>query len=684
MLLSTFCHMTSQSREKKLWDNGILDWDAYAVKFDKQCPLPGLNVEHMITESRAAYLRRDAHWFASRLPPHEYWRVATSFPEQAVFLDIETTGLSHYYDKITIVGYSIKDEYYIHISGQSPEHLLDILSKTPIIITFNGTLFDIKFLRNTFDNIHLPIYHIDLRYFAKRVGLTGGQKEIEGKIGFKRNGLSQEITGETAPILWHQYLHGDTNALSRLTEYNVNDIEGMKVIIDECISLYCKNKHLPSKIIPNRTFTRYRFQHNKSAPAFPVLIHSNPQPACTYANLAETGLLNGVKIAGIDLVSSEGRESGVCILDGYKAETMRIKSDDEIIRLIREENVALVSIDSPLGIPAGRNSVFDDDPARHEFGIIRKCERVLASRGVRSYPCLIPSMQKLTRRGMLLASKLRQLGTPVIESFPGGAQDILNIPRKQAGIKYLTEGLQDFGLTGSFTNTTVSHDELDAITCSVAGLFFWTGKFEAVGDPKESCIIVPDLKTDGEQWLSRIILGLSGKSGAGKTTIATRLCENGFEIKSSSAALNKLMNKDETFAEKSQLRKLGWELHEMGQQRELMIATMDSSASQRVVLDSLRFPEDRATLQEMYGPRFWLIHIECSDEERKKRLARRDGFASVENGNYPADRAINQLSIYADKIIMNEGHSADCLRASREIMGWVNAFNSRDWRPVRV
>gem|GEM_PF-5980485 len=64
----------------------------------------------------------------------------------------------------------------------------------------------------------------------------------------------------------------------------------------------------------------------------------------------------------------------------------------------------------------------------------------------------------------------------MIESYPGAAQDIMSIPRKQAGLDYLVEGLKEFGLTGEFLSTAVSHDELDAITSAVVGHFFFIPK----------------------------------------------------------------------------------------------------------------------------------------------------------------------------------------------------------------
>ncbi len=115
-----------------------------------------------------------------------------------------------------------------------------------------------------------------------------------------------------------------------------------------------------------------------------------------------------------------------------------------------EAGADLISIDSPLSLPRGRTSVFDSDRTRQRYGITRECERLLRRRGIYVYPCLIPSMQALTKRGVDLAQKFRKVGIPVIESYPGAAQDIMGIPRKRAGIEYLSQGLAEFGIVGDF------------------------------------------------------------------------------------------------------------------------------------------------------------------------------------------------------------------------------------------
>jgi predicted nuclease with RNAse H fold len=200
------------------------------------------------------------------------------------------------------------------------------------------------------------------------------------------------------------------------------------------------------------------------------------------------------KIIGLDLTGSEKRASGWAFLENGHVITKRIKTDAEIIAEITHLNPSLVSIDCPLSLPKGRISVGDDDPGRYQFGITRECERLLLKRGIRSYPPLIRSMQQLTQRGITLAQRIRNLGFTVIESYPGGAQDILGLPRKQKDLKVLIAGLKAFGIQGFYDGPGIVHDEIDAITCSLVGLCYLSGHFEALGNDDEGYLIVPDLK----------------------------------------------------------------------------------------------------------------------------------------------------------------------------------------------
>ena len=168
-----------------------------------------------------------------------------------------------------------------------------------------------------------------------------------------------------------------------------------------------------------------------------------------------------------------------------------LRTDAELAEATVAAKPFLVSIDSPLSLPFGRNSEFDDDPEREEFGIVRVAERQLRKRGIHVYPALLPSMQRLTQRGVELARYLRSVGIGVIECYPGAAQDILGIPRKQTSVSHLIDGLSQFGYTVPGNEDEVSHDELDAATSALVGQFMLAGYWEALGSVEEDYLIVP-------------------------------------------------------------------------------------------------------------------------------------------------------------------------------------------------
>jgi len=182
---------------------------------------------------------------------------------------------------------------------------------------------------------------------------------------------------------------------------------------------------------------------------------------------------------GIDLTGSEKRASGVALLDEHRVVyTRRVKSDGEIISLAINAGTDVISIDSPLSLPEDSTKIY------------RECELILKRRGIGVYWCLLPSMKALTMRGISMAAELRRLvdlnyfpGYTVIESYPGAAQDLLGVPRKNKGLDALRAGLQKYGIRGDLD---VSHDELDAVTAAIVGILYLRGEYEALG-----CLIIP-------------------------------------------------------------------------------------------------------------------------------------------------------------------------------------------------
>src|SRR5262249_58833848 len=163
-----------------------------------------------------------------------------------------------------------------------------------------------------------------------------------------------------------------------------------------------------------------------------------------------------------------------------------LATDAEILRFVKDSNAAVVSIDSPLGLPGGGRFINKD------AGIVRTAERDLAAIGIHAYPALIPSMAPLTLRGIRLAKRIQKEvpAAEVIESYPGAAQDLLSIPRKQQSLEELREGLKNLGLTGAGLDSQ-SHDEIDAITSAIVGRFYQSRQTIPLGRREEAFLHVP-------------------------------------------------------------------------------------------------------------------------------------------------------------------------------------------------
>lgn len=230
---------------------------------------------------------------------------------------------------------------------------------------------------------------------------------------------------------------------------------------------------------------------------------------------APQNIPGGSMIIGIDLTAGD-KATGIALLNECSVETCSLFSDEEILAYIRKHKPRIVSIDSPLGLPGGGDSV---DP---KAGIMRVAEHDLASVGIPAYPSLIDSMQNLTLRGIRLRKAIESFprAPRVIESYPGAAQDILCIPRKQRSVELLREGLRRLGLNGEGLETR-SHDEMDAITSAIVGRYFEAGLFEPMGIPSEAQLIVPKVRP--LVFEKNPVICLAGKTGAGKSVVARYL-----------------------------------------------------------------------------------------------------------------------------------------------------------------
>ncbi|MCJ2015906.1 DUF429 domain-containing protein [Methylobacterium sp. E-065] len=591
-------------------------------------------------------------------------------PDGVLFLDVETTGLSRYYDVLTVVGYQTADRHRVFIAGDDPAELLNALAGAEVLVTFNGKMFDVPFLLKTFGTVQLPPHHLDLRFAARRIGLAGGQKAIEIELGLRLREGFERSDGAMAVILWHRYLRGDLDALRRLLVYNEADVRGMTAILDHIVSRTGVGDDLLGEIpvFSNRNPTPSDYSAASFTPPLPDrLARRSPRFDELFCDAV------GATVIGIDLTGSEAKPSGFAVLRGRDVATSLIATDDDLVDAVLASSATLVSIDSPLSLPRGRTVPWDDDPARNEFGIMRICERTLKRRGINVYPCLLPSMQKLTARGMRLAGRLRGLGVPVIESYPGAAQDIMGIPRKGAGKEWLAVGLSEFGLRGPFADGQVSHDELDAVTSALVGVFFLEGRYEALDGPDENALIVPSL----EAKPGGPIVALSGPISAGKTTVARMLEAKGFQYARFSMVLDDLLEERGIHPDRVSRQAIGMEIHETKGQSWLCDRIVERlEGADMAVIDGLRWPEDMVHLFERYGNRLLHIRVEASEAIRAKRYAAEpdQGRSLVEAEAQPVERAVEELGRLASVTLTNES-GMDALE--REVARLVEAYAAK-------
>lgn len=191
-----------------------------------------------------------------------------------------------------------------------------------------------------------------------------------------------------------------------------------------------------------------------------------------------------MSIVGLDLAGVETRPTGLCILEDMKAKTLLVFSDEEIVSKTKEVNPRVVAVDAPLSLPPGRKSI-EERTGTH----LRKCDEELLRRRIKFFPITLGPMRKLTSRGIKLKGTLESADLTVIEVYPGGAQDVLGIPRKQEGLKKLGNGLRKLGIKG--ISDAMTADELDAVTCAYVGKLFLEGRAVVYGTADQA-IVMPD------------------------------------------------------------------------------------------------------------------------------------------------------------------------------------------------
>jgi uncharacterized protein YprB with RNaseH-like and TPR domain len=124
---------------------------------------------------------------------------------------------------------------------------LEDIEYAALLVTFFGTGFDLPFLRRAF-GIQFPQIHIDLCFLLKRLGYSGGLKNVEKQLGIQREDDILGMDGMDAIRLWNEWQRGNQQSGDLLLEYNRADILGLETLMEIAWPLMIQKSGYPSGV----------------------------------------------------------------------------------------------------------------------------------------------------------------------------------------------------------------------------------------------------------------------------------------------------------------------------------------------------------------------------------------------------------------------------------------------------
>lgn len=243
----------------------------------KSFRLGGL-LKDQILESTRRLEAQDPHFFASRLPSHEFWRLFPEFRANTAYLDIETTGMWAGPGHITTIALYDGEEVRTYVYGDNLWEFAQDIRGYKILITYNGRCFDLPFIRESL-GLSLEQVHIDLRFVLASVGYRGGLKACEKALGLDRGDL-EGLDGYFAVLLWEAFLRErDTRFLETLLAYNVQDVLSLEYLMVKAYNLKLAQTPFAGELslqIPSQQRPPFR-------PAPGILEHVREQIRCRSA-----------------------------------------------------------------------------------------------------------------------------------------------------------------------------------------------------------------------------------------------------------------------------------------------------------------------------------------------------------------------------------------------------------------
>ncbi len=231
MIQNTFLFLKriSTKKEQSLWKQTIKDWQCFLTTKE----IKGISQEkkfqynRIIQQAQLALQEERYVFFKQNLPTTAMWRLYPELKDDTCFLDIEIDGGG----KIIVVGisnYYTKTNFFVRNVNLTKYAIEQELEQYSAIITFNGGAFDIPKLEKIGVNFSKHI-HIDLKPLCINLGLKGGLKSVEQKLNLKR---PPHLQGNPVSLWKALHASGDKEYLELLLDYNKEDIENLKLIME--------------------------------------------------------------------------------------------------------------------------------------------------------------------------------------------------------------------------------------------------------------------------------------------------------------------------------------------------------------------------------------------------------------------------------------------------------------------
>lgn len=242
MINTSLLHFTGIGRKnvEKLHSIGLNDWKSILDNADL---LPfSENIKSKLLSEILIFLEKyekgNLKFFAENLHSTEKWKILAEYFEQASYFDIETNGET-YGDNITLIVCYHKGRLYKFLNGDNLEAFLDLLDDITLLVSFNGTSFDIPMVQNYFHIPKIPCAHVDLRWLAYHVGFKGGLKEIERSIGIHRPEHLVGMNGMDAIYLWLDWKNNNNKeALNILIHYCCADVLSLQLLAGKILDMH--------------------------------------------------------------------------------------------------------------------------------------------------------------------------------------------------------------------------------------------------------------------------------------------------------------------------------------------------------------------------------------------------------------------------------------------------------------